>query len=87
MQMEMLKFCVLGFFIYTLRMLLFPINLILLILMTPGYLILRDKESEKYDRFLEFFDDTFMRIFGPPFGFFSAAFAFYIVLVIQLWIM
>jgi hypothetical protein len=48
---------------------------------------LKDKESEKYDKFLEFFDDTFMRLFGPPFGFFSAALAFYIVLVIQFWIM
>ena len=83
----MLKFCILGLGIYTLRILLFPINLILLILMTPGYLILRDKESEKYDKFLEFFDDTFMRIFGPPFGFFSTALALYICLVIQFWIM
>lgn len=85
--MEVLKFCILGFGIYTLRILLFPINLILLILMTPGYFILRDKESEKYDKFLDFFDDTFMRIFGPPFGFFSAALAFYVGLVMSFWIM
>lgn len=82
--MDILRFCFAGFTIITLRLLLFPICLALLILLCPVNFILQKKDSARADKFLEFYDNLFFWIFGPPFGFFSAALAFYIALIYNL---
>lgn len=77
--MELLQFCLAGFGIIVLRLLLFPICLISLILTTPLYFIVRNKDGDKIDKFLEFYDNLFMWLFGPPFGFFSVSIVFWIM--------
>lgn len=86
--MDAIKFLLAGFVIMNLRLLLFPICLIFLILSTPVYFIVKDKETKRVDKFLEIRDTAFNWLFGPPFGFFSVALVFYISLiygVIYIW--
>jgi len=82
--MGFFQFCLAGFGIITLRLLLFPVCLILLILLGPLSLIFQKKDGERIDKFLDFYDNLFLWVFGPPFGFFSASLVFYILLVYNL---
>ena len=82
--MELMKCCVAGFGIVFLRLLLFPICLTLLVLLLPIYFAVRNKDGENIDKFLEFYDNIFMWIFGPPFGFFSAGLIFWVISIYNL---
>lgn len=81
--MDGLKFVGLGSIVLALRLLLLPINIILLILMAPGYLILNSRKDSKSEKYIEMYNKFFLYVFGPPFGFFPVAIVIYIGIIIQ----
>lgn len=81
--MDGFRFLCLGSIVLALRLLLLPINIILLILMAPGYLILNNRRDSKSEKYIEIYNKLFLYIFGPPFGFFPVAIVIYIGIIIQ----
>ena len=81
--MEVLKFCIAGFALTFFRVLIFPFDFLFMILGAPFACLWKNNE-EKHEKFFEYREDAFMRLFGPPFGFFSVAIVFYISTIIGL---
>lgn len=80
--MDGVRFIFLGNIVLALRFLLLPINIILLILMAPGYLILKNRKDSRSEKYVEIYNKLLLYVFGPPFGFFPVAIVIYLGIII-----